>query len=215
MTVEAKICGIKSLESGLCAAEAGAKWLGFIHFEKSPRHLSFGEMATLMAQIRAQRDVLCVAVMVDPEDFDILTLNDAVMPDLIQLHGHETPERVAAIKDLSACGLIKAISVSDADDLLVAETYAAHVEGFLFDAKPPKDAVLPGGLGLSFDPNLLANKTFSKPWWLAGGLTPETVAKAASLSGALRVDVSSGVEKAAGEKDPNKIYAFLNALKTL
>lgn len=216
MTVASKICGISTLEAARHATGQGAAFLGFIHFAKSPRHLSLNNMAALLRLIRDQGVTIpLVSVVVDPDDNLLIALREEVRPDLIQLHGKETPERVAEIAALTGLPLIKAISVADAGDLAAAAAYEAHAAYLMFDAKPPKDATLPGGLGLSFDWPLMQAYGGEKPWFLAGGLTPDNVGDAVSRSRAAFVDVSSGVESAPGVKDPALISRFLKAVKAL
>jgi phosphoribosylanthranilate isomerase len=216
MTVAAKICGLSTLETARAARDGGAAYLGFIHFARSSRHLSLADMAALMAAIRAEPGAPpLVSVLVDPDDALIRVLRDEVKPDLIQLHGQESPPRTEAIAALSGLPVIKALSVSEADDLTQADGYVPHTDYLMFDAKAPKDAAVPGGLGLSFDWTLLRGFEGGKPWFLAGGLNPDNVADAVRISGAKLVDVSSGVESAPGVKDPERISAFLHAVKSL
>ena len=173
-------------------------------------------MASLMAAIRdAGHTLPLVSVVVDPDDATLAVLRDVVRPDLIQLHGKETPERTAQIKTTTGVGLIKAISVAKASDLAAAAAYEPHVDYLMFDAKPPKDAVMPGGLGIRFDWTLMTGYRGEKPWFLAGGLTPDNVVAAVGQSGARLVDISSGVESAPGVKDPALISSFLTAVKSL
>ena len=220
MQPKAKICGISTPEVAFAALDdnAGIKadLLGFIHFEKSPRHITLDTMAELMSVIRAKTDkARLVSVVVDPSDDLLAQLNHVVKPDLIQLHGHETPKRVSEIASRWGVPLIKAISVRDASDLSVAPHYEPHVEYLMFDAKTPEGSPLPGGLGLSFDWALMRQFVGKKDWFLAGGLTPANVATAIHASGAPMVDVSSGVEYAPGVKDVGLISDFLRAVKSL
>jgi phosphoribosylanthranilate isomerase len=216
MPVQAKICGLSTLDAAKCARDGGAAFLGFIHFAKSPRHISLEMMRDLMQAIRAEPAApKLVSVVVDPDDALLTALRDDVKPDLIQLHGKESPQRAAKIRERFGIPLIKALSVSEAADITAAGVYAPHTDYLMFDAKPPKDAALPGGLGLSFDWTLLHGYAGKKPWFLAGGLTPDNVAEAAEISGARLVDVSSGVESAPGVKDLSRISAFLHAVKSL
>lgn len=216
MSVSAKICGISTFSAAQTAMSEDAGFLGFIHFAKSPRHVELPAMASLMQAIRAEGATQkLVSVIVDPDDATIETLRDTVKPDLIQLHGKETPKRVAEIRATTGIPVIKALSVSEAADLTAAQTFDAVADYLLFDAKPPKDALLPGGLGLSFDWTLLRGYKGEKPWFLAGGLTPDNVAQAVTISGAQCVDVSSGVESAPGVKDGNLISGFLRTIKAL
>lgn len=214
MTVASKICGITSPEDALVAIDHGADFLGFIHFAKSPRHLRLDAMAELMLALPQTDLIRRVSVVVDPDDDLLNALTCDVRPDMIQLHGHETPQRVADIRSRFGLPVIKAISVETAQDIAAAATYHA-ADMLLFDAKTPKDAALPGGMGLSFDWTLMRDWTGDKPWLLAGGLVPGNVAEAVRLSGAPGVDVSSGVESAPGVKDLRLISTFLNAVKSL
>ncbi|MBW8881244.1 MAG: phosphoribosylanthranilate isomerase [Asticcacaulis sp.] len=214
MTIRAKICGLTTLEAAHVAAADSADFLGFIHFVKSPRHLGLDAMAGLMRAIRDDGiDLPLVSVVVNPDDRLLDALARQVKPDLIQLHGHESPERVAEIRARYR-PVIKAISVETAEDIAAAAVYESAADHLLFDAKTPKDA-LPGGMGLSFDWPLMRNWTGAKPWLLAGGLTPGNVAEALRLTGAPMVDVSSGVENAPGVKDSRLISDFLKAVKSL
>ncbi len=216
MSVSAKICGISTLEAARQAIKQGAAFLGFIHFAKSPRHLALNDMANLMQTIRAEGgNPPLVSVVVDPDDATLDTLRDGVKPDLIQLHGHETPQRVADIAARTGLPLIKVISVATAADLDAAPAYEPYADYLMFDAKTPKDAAMPGGLGITFDWSLMRGYHGDKPWFLAGGLTPDNVAEAARLSGTPLVDVSSGVESAPGVKSLEMISRFLKAVKSL
>ncbi len=211
-----KICGLSTSEAARGAVENGAAFLGFIHFAKSPRHLGVDAMAALMQAVRDDGiAVPLVSVIVDPDDALLLALRDTVKPDIIQLHGHEIPARVAEVRALTGLPVIKAVSISTAEDLDAAKAFEDSADYLLFDAKPPKDAALPGGLGLSFDWTLLSGRTWQKPWFLAGGLDPHNVAGALEISGARYVDVSSGVESAPGVKSPELISRFLRTTKAL
>lgn len=216
MTVAAKICGLSTLEAARAARDGGAAFLGFIHFAKSPRHLNLPDMAALMRAIRAEPGAPpLVSVVVDPDDNLVEALRADVKPDLIQLHGKESPERTQAIAAATGIPLIKVLGVSETADLRNADKYTPHADYLMFETKPPKDASRPGGLGLSFDWTLMRGFDGGKPWFLAGGLTPDNVAEAVKISGASLVDVSSGVESAPGVKDLNRISAFLHAVKSL
>jgi phosphoribosylanthranilate isomerase len=173
-------------------------------------------MAALMKVIRANGAQLpLVAVIVDPDDTLLDALKHTVRPDFIQLHGKETPARVAEIAALTGLPLIKALSVGESADLKAAEAYEPHVSYLMFDAKPPKDAALPGGLGLRFDWTLMQGYRGTKPWFLAGGLDITNVREAVELSGATLLDVSSGVESAPGQKDAGLISGFLRTAKAI
>ncbi len=216
MSVQAKICGISTLAAALQALEAGAALLGFIHFAKSPRHVSLETMTELMQAIRdVSATSRLVSVVADPDDETLEGLARMVKPDLIQLHGQETPQRVASIRDRFNIRVIKALSIGGAQDLVAAESFDSVADYLLFDAKPPKNAALPGGLGLRFDWTLLRGYSGQKPWFLAGGLTAENVAEAVQISCARYVDVSSGVESTPGVKDMGLISSFLQATKAL
>jgi phosphoribosylanthranilate isomerase len=216
MQLKVKICGISTLEVAKSAINDTANFLGFIHFAKSPRHLPLGAMSDLFQVIRAENaDIPLVTVVVNPDDSLLEAIARDVKPDLIQLHGHESAARVAEIAAKFQIPLIKVISVAEKADLKVAPDYEPYVEYIMFDAKAPKDATMPGGLGLSFDWGLMQGYSGTKPWFLAGGLTPETIAPAVQMSGAPMLDVSSGVESAPGVKDVQLISRFLRAAKSL
>ena len=194
------------------AAEAGATYVGFVFFAKSPRNISYADAATLAVQ--APIGLAKVALVVNPTDTELDALLAEVPIDIIQLHGKETPERVAEVKARTGLPVMKAIGIADASDLPAIDAYADVADQLLIDAKPPKGGDLPGGNGLSFDWQLLAGRKYwTKPWMLAGGLTPDNVAEAIRLTGAKQVDVSSGVEASAGVKDNEKIAAFVAAAK--
>ncbi|MDI7775925.1 phosphoribosylanthranilate isomerase [Asticcacaulis sp. EMRT-3] len=216
MQPEIKICGISTLEAAKTALNDSADFLGFIHFAKSPRHLSVEAMSALVRQVRQYRpDARLVSVVVDPDNALLHALKSEVAPDLIQLHGQETPQRVAEVAQLMAVPVIKAISLAEKADLTAADSYERVADYLLFDAKTPKGADLPGGMGLSFDWAIMRDYAGAKPWFLAGGLTAENARDAMRLSGAHRLDVSSGVESAPGVKDPALISRFLRAAKSL
>jgi phosphoribosylanthranilate isomerase len=211
MTLKAKICGISTPEAVRAALDGKAGWLGFVFFPKSPRNLSL-EAAVRLAEPARQR-AKTVALLVDPSDAQVEEVARILKPDLIQLHGAETPARARDIGVRAGCGIIKALPVAEASDVDAARAYETVVEHLMFDAKPPKEAALPGGCGRSFEWGLLDGRRFQKPWFLAGGLDPWNVAEAASISGAPLVDVSSGVERGPGLKDPALITAFLDAVR--
>ncbi len=216
MPPKVKICGIRTIDAAVAAINDSADFLGFIHFTKSPRHLPLNAMKDLIRAIRSvNANIPCVSVVVNAENDVLETLRDEVKPDLIQLHGKETPERVAKIAALTHIPLIKAISIGEISDLDGASAYEPHVKYMMFDAKTPKDAALPGGLGLSFDWTIMRHHAAVKPWFLAGGLSSSNVASAVQLSGAPMLDVSSGVESAPGVKDEALISGFLRAAKSL
>jgi len=212
MAVAIKFCGLSRAEDVTAAADAGARYVGFVHFAKSPRHVSVAEMAALAVLVPA--GIAKVALTVNADDALLDAILADVPLDMLQLHGGETPARVAEIKARYGLPVMKAIGLADAGDLEAIDTYAPVADQLLIDAKPPKDADLPGGNGLAFDWRLLAGRKYwTKPWMLAGGLTPGNVAEAVRLTGAQQVDVSSGVESAPGVKDAGLIAAFADALR--
>ena len=211
MTPVVKICGLSTAATLDAALEAGADMVGFVFFPKSPRHVDWTTARALGRQARGRAKI--VALSVDADDETLKRIVDALSPDLMQLHGGETPARVKRIGELCACPTMKAIGVAAGADLAAAEAYAGVAGYLLIDAKPPKDAALPGGNGRPFDWSLTRDFHFPRPWLLSGGLDPETVAAAIALSGARGVDVSSGVERAPGVKDPAKIRAFVAAAR--
>lgn len=206
-----KICGLKTPETLAAALDAGADMVGFVFFPKSPRHIDLATAETLGRQAAGR--ALKVALTVDADDTQLAGIIAALHPDLLQLHGHETPERVAAIRARFGLPVMKAIGVATADDLKDVQAFAAVSDRLLFDAKAPKDAAHPGGNGLAFDWSLITGLDLSIPSMVSGGLDPANVAEALRRTGAQGVDVSSGVETAPGQKDPAKITAFVAAAK--
>jgi len=211
MSMIVKICGLKTPETLESAITAGADWVGFVFFPKSPRHVTL-ELATELGRIAGTR-VKKVALVVDANDTALEAIEKALDPDMFQLHGHETPERVAAIGKRYGRPVIKALGIADASDLEPARTYAPAADWLLLDAKPPKNADLPGGNGVSFDWRLLAGLDLEKPFMVSGGLDPSNVGQAIAISPPAGVDVSSGVETAPGVKDPGKIRSFIEAAR--
>ncbi|WP_293901523.1 phosphoribosylanthranilate isomerase [Phenylobacterium sp.] len=211
MTATTKICGLSTSEAVRAALDGGAGWLGFVFFEKSPRNVAPDLAARLVQPVKGRAKV--VALLVDPSDAEVDRIARILQPDLMQLHGKETPARAHEIARRAGVGVIKVLPVSEASDLRAAAAYDTVVEHLMFDAKPPKDAERPGGLGAPFDWTLLAGRRFARPWFLAGGLDPWNVAGAVAASGAPMVDVSSGVERGPGLKDPALITAFLDAVR--
>jgi phosphoribosylanthranilate isomerase len=207
--VSVKICGLSRPEHVFAAADAGAKYVGLVFFEKSPRHVSLDAARALALEVPV--GIAKVALVVNADDVALDALVAAVPLDILQLHGREPPERVAEIKARYGLPVMKAVGIADASDLPALETYTQVADQILVDAKPPKDADLPGGNGLSFDWRLIAGRRWSVPWMLAGGLTPDNVAEAVRLTVARQVDVSSGVETAPGVKDADLIRAFVMA----
>ncbi len=204
-----KICGLRTPQDVAVAAEAGAAYIGLVFFARSPRSVT-PETARALAWA-APPGVAKVALVVDATDAEIDAITGTVPLDMLQLHGAETPERVAALRARTGLPVMKALGLATADDLPRIADFEAVADQILVDAKAPKDAVLPGGNGLAFDWRLVAGRTWRRPWMLAGGLTPATVAEAIRLTGARQVDVSSGVESAPGVKDGELIRAFVTA----
>jgi phosphoribosylanthranilate isomerase len=211
MGVQTKICGISTPEAVTAALAGGAAYLGFMFFENSPRNIA-PEAAWRLAQpVRDKAKV--VAVLVDPSDAEADRIAQILRPDLIQLHGTETPARARAIGQRTGAGIVKVVPVSEAADLDAAREFETVVERLMFDTKPAKGADRPGGSGQAFDWTLLSGRRFDRPWFLAGGLNPWNLTEAVQQSGARLLDVSSGVERGPGLKDPALIAAFLDAAK--
>lgn len=209
--IRVKICGLRSAADMAAVVAAGAGYAGFVFFPKSPRNLTV-DQARLLSHA-APPGLAKVALTVDADDATLDAINDVVPLDILQLHGTETPERVAYIRARYGLPVMKAIGVADESDLAMLTEYSLVADQILIDAKPPKGADLPGGNGLSFDWRLLVGRKWLRPWMLAGGLTPQNVAEAIRLTGARQVDVSSGVESAPGVKDADKIHDFIGATK--
>jgi phosphoribosylanthranilate isomerase len=210
-----KICGCNSREAIAAAVAGGADYVGLVFYPPSPRSLSPDAAAQLASQVPERTRK--VGLFVDPDDSLIERVTRSVRLNLIQLHGSETPDRVAAIKRLTGLPAMKAVKIAAAADVDMAKPYAGAADMLLFDAKaPPQMAnALPGGNAVSFDWTLLAGKSWQMPWMLSGGLHEGNVAEAVRVSGARAVDVSSGVETAPGIKDPDKIRTFLAAATAL
>lgn len=215
MRLKVKICGLKSEAAVAAAAKGGAAMVGFIFYPPSPRAVTAAEAGALIAA--AADGAQPVGVFVDPSDETIEATLASARLALIQLHGSETPARVAEVRRRFGLPVIRALPLSGPEDLARAESYEEAADWLMFDAKPPADqaGALPGGNGLAFDWQLLAGRRFVKPWFLSGGLDAENLAEAVRTSGAAAVDVSSGVERARGEKDIAKIEAFLLAARAL
>jgi phosphoribosylanthranilate isomerase len=209
VAVKVKICGVRTPAIIETAAAEGADYVGFVLFERSPRYVEVEEARVLAAIARGK--IGTVAVVVDPDDALIDAIAERVKPDLIQLHGKETPDRVTEIKTRTGLPVMKAISVAEASDVARAEAYAGIADLILFDAKAAPDATRPGGFGESFDWTLLHGA--KAPFALSGGLTPDNVSEAVGLTGASLVDVSSGVESEAGVKDAGLVRSFVRAAK--
>jgi len=211
MAPTVKICGLSTGLTLDAALDAGADMVGFVFFSKSPRHIDWATGRALGRQARGRATI--AALSVDADDDTLKRIVEALSPDLMQLHGSETPARVKEIRELFGRPTIKAIGVATHGDLAAAQTYEGVADHLLIDAKPPKGAALPGGNGRPFDWSLTRKFRPSLPWLLSGGLDPDTVEAAIALSGARGVDVSSGVESAPGVKDPARIRAFVAAAR--
>lgn len=209
MKTAVKICGLRRPEHVAAAAEAGARYVGFVFFARSPRHLAVADAANLALAV--PDGVAKVALTVDATDADLDAITAAVPLDMLQLHGAESAARVAAVKARYGLPVMKAVGVADRADLAALDLYQGVADQILVDAKPPRGAVLPGGNGLAFDWTLLLGRVWRRPWMLAGGLTPDTVALAIRSTNARQVDVSSGVESAPGVKDVDLIRRFVAA----
>jgi phosphoribosylanthranilate isomerase len=192
----------------VCAcADAGANYMGLVFFEKSPRNITITAARELA--LAARLGLAKVALVVNPSDAELDAITATVPLDMLQLHGRETPERVAEVKARYGLPVMKAVGIADGDDLPKLESYFGVADQILVDAKPPKGGELPGGNGLSFDWRLIAGRRWPCPWMLAGGLTPENVAEAVKMTGTKQVDVSSGVEDAPGQKNAELIQKFV------
>ncbi|MEM8753066.1 MAG: phosphoribosylanthranilate isomerase [Pseudomonadota bacterium] len=206
-----KICGLITAEAVAAASKGGARYIGFNFFPRSPRYAAPDLVRDLAAD--APPGVVKVALAVDPDD--ALLDEIAALPiDMIQLHGGEPPSRVAEAKAKTGLPVMKVVGVAEKEDLAALDDYAEVADQLMVDAKPPKGGALPGGNGVAFDWRLVANRAWTRPWMLAGGLTADNVAAAIALTGARQVDVASGVESAPGVKDPAMIRAFLAAART-
>jgi phosphoribosylanthranilate isomerase len=211
MSLVVKICGLSTAEALDVALDAGADMVGFVFFPPSPRNISFKVAAALESRVRGRARK--VALSVDADDTLLSYVVDALGPDILQLHGSESPLRVAAIKARFKLPVMKAIPVETKADLAAIARYAAVADQLLFDARPPREATRPGGLGKSFDWQLLNKLDPGVPFMLSGGLTAENVGEAVRITGVPGVDVSSGVERVPGQKDPEKIRAFVRAAR--
>ncbi|HJR55993.1 MAG TPA: phosphoribosylanthranilate isomerase [Rhizomicrobium sp.] len=210
MAITVKICGLTSVEAANAAARAGATYGGLVFHPASPRNLSLEAAWGIASALRGK--LKFVALVADADNDMLAAVIDAVRPDFLQLHGHESVARTQDIR-VRFGAVIKALPIAEAADLAAIAPYDAVADMLLFDAKPPKGAARGGGHGAAFDWTLLKDRSFSKPWLLAGGLTSENVARAIALSGATMVDVSSGVESAPGVKSAEKIVQFIAAAR--
>ena len=207
---DVKICGLTTPETLDAALDHGAAFVGAVVFPKSPRHIEPLHAATLFERARGRAKI--VAVTVDADERLLTEIALILKPDLIQLHGQETPARAEQVRRLTGAGIIKAVPVSTPDDLLAADVWGDVADHLMFDARPPEGSDLPGGMGARFDWSMMQGRSYRRPWFLAGGLNPENAAQAAAISGAPMLDVSSGVESAPGVKDAARIAAFLQAV---
>ena len=208
---KAKICGLTDPVAVQTALDGGAAYLGFVFFARSPRNLLPERAAQLAAPARGKARL--VAVTVDPDDAALDRIMAHLAPDLIQLHGKEDPHRVVAVRARTGAEVVKAIPIATDSDFDAVARYEDAADYLMLDAKAPPEAILPGGNGEAFDWKLAADRRFARPWFLAGGLDPWNVTAALALSAAPLVDVSSGVERGPGYKDPRLITAFLDAVR--
>jgi len=214
MSIKAKICGLSSEATVAAAVEGGAAYIGFVFYPPSPRAVSPERAAALCAAVPP--GVQRVGMFVDADDAAIAAVLDLVPLDILQFHGQEGPDRVAEVKARFARPVMKAIAIAGPEDVHTASHYEDRADMLLFDAKPPLRAdALPGGNGLVFDWRLIADRRWRLPWMLSGGLTAELLPEAVQVSGAATVDVSSGVERRPGDKDPDKIREFLAVVRSL
>ncbi|MCW5694804.1 MAG: phosphoribosylanthranilate isomerase [Pseudolabrys sp.] len=211
MALTVKICGLRTSEALDVAIESGADQVGFVFFPPSPRNLGL-EAARLLGE-RAQGRAAKVALTVNANNDTLAAIVAALKPDMLQLHGDETPDRVAVVRSRFGLPVMKALPIATRADLSPIREYDKVADRLLFDARPPQDATRPGGLGVPFDWNLLAGIKPAVPFMLSGGLDARNVTEALRITRAPGVDVSSGVERAPGEKDPDKIRAFIRAAR--
>ena len=214
MSISAKICGLSNEAAVAAAVEGGAAYLGFVFYPPSPRAVSPERAARLCAAVPP--GVQRVGMFVDAEDAAIAAVLDIAPLDILQFHGQEGPDRVADVKARFHRPVMKAIAIAGPEDVLAASRYEDEADMLLFDAKPPRRAgALPGGNGLAFDWRLIADRRWRLPWVLSGGLTAVLLPEAVQVSGATAVDVSTGVERRPGDKDPDKIRQFLAVARSL
>jgi phosphoribosylanthranilate isomerase len=211
MALAIKICGVTTPDALDVALTSGADFVGFVFFPPSPRNLGLEAARTLGAQVKGRAGK--VALTVDANDDTIAAIIAALQPDMLQLHGKETPDRVVAVRTRFGLPVMKALPIATRADLATIRLYADVADRLLFDARPPAEATRPGGLGVSFDWTLLKDVKPGVSWMLSGGLDAGNVAEATAMTGAPGVDVSSGVERAPGTKDVGKIRAFIRAAR--
>ncbi|MCF8512101.1 MAG: phosphoribosylanthranilate isomerase [Rhodobacteraceae bacterium] len=207
--IRVKICGLKTEADVAAVAASGAAYIGLNFFPPSPRFVPL-ETARMLA-LAAPVGLAKVALTVDADDATLDAIVEAMPLDMLQLHGHESPDRVAELRARYGLPVMKVLGVRDEEDLAPLLEFSMVADQIMIDAKAPKDAPLPGGNGVAFDWRLVAQRRWLRPWMLAGGLTPANVAEAIRLTNARQVDVSSGVETAPGVKDPARIAAFVKA----
>ena len=210
--VSVKICGLATVDDVHACADAGANYIGLVFFEKSPRNITIPAARELA--LAAPLGLAKVALVVNPSDAELDAITGTVPLDMLQLHGRESPERVAEVKARYGLPVMKAVGIADGDDLPKLESYFGVADQILVDAKPPKGGELPGGNGLSFDWRLIAGRRWPCPWMLAGGLTAENVAEAVKMTDVKQVDVSSGVEDAPGLKNAELIQKFVQSSRS-
>ena len=211
MSLLVKICGLKTPEALDVALESGADLVGFVFFPPSPRHLALATARALGERVKGRAGK--VALTVDADDETLRSVVDALKPDMLQLHGSESPERVSALRARFSLPVMKALPIAERKDLARIDLYKTVADRLIFDARAPRDATRPGGLGQPFDWTLLQGIDPGIPFMLSGGLDAGNVAQALRITRAPGVDVSSGVERAPGEKDPDKIRAFIRAAR--
>ncbi|MEL6678789.1 MAG: phosphoribosylanthranilate isomerase [Pseudomonadota bacterium] len=207
--IRVKLCGLRTVTDVTAAAEAGATYIGLVFYPKSPRYVTHAQARELA--LAAPVGLAKVALVVNPTDAELDALLAEVPIDMIQLHGSEPPERVSEVRARTGLPVMKAIGIAEGADLAAVDTYAGVADQLLLDTKPPKDASLPGGNGLSFDWTLLNGRRWPVPWMLAGGLRLDNVAEAVRISGTRQVDLSSGLESAPGIKDATRFRPFIEA----
>jgi len=211
MSLIVKICGLKSAEAVDAALDSGADMIGFVFFPPSPRNVAFDTARALSERVRGR--ALKVALSVDATDALLRQIMDSLAPDLLQLHGRESPDRVSAVRRRFGLPIMKALPIAEEADLAAIGTYEQQADRLIFDARAPREASRPGGLGRRFDWHLLRNIATAAPFMLSGGLDVDNVAEALRITQAPGVDVSSGIERALGEKDPDRIRAFVAAAR--
>ena len=211
MSLIVKICGLKSAETVDAALDSGADMIGFVFFPPSPRNVAFDTARALSERVRGR--ALKVALSVDATDALLRQIIESLAPDLLQLHGRESPDRVSAVRRRFGLPVMKALPIAEEADLAAIGTYEQRADRLIFDARAPREASRPGGLGRRFDWRLLRNIATAAPFMLSGGLDVDNVAEALRITQAPGVDVSSGIERALGEKDPDRIRAFVAAAR--